>query len=165
MQVLPPALRYFKNWMEKGTEVAKTSLKPSPFQFFIILFGALFTLPHHWLIIIKSQFVISRSVLSLCQGREQHFPLSEENSLQEPELGLGLVPFHSLQHHVQASGLEILVFGWFTHTKEAILQSNQVHHTPREICCVPMQPLHQEPRGVCELMFIPDNGCAKKMHY
>lgn len=106
-----------KNRMEKGTEVGKSSLKPSPFQFFIILFGplsTLLTLPHHWLIIIiiRSHFVIT-SVQLPCKGREQRFPLTEEDSLQKPELaqGAGLAPSHSLQHHVQASGLEFLVSG------------------------------------------------------
>lgn len=97
--------------------MGKTPLKPSPFQFFIILFGPLFTLPtlpHHWLIIIiRSQSVITTSVLLPCKGREQRFPLTEEDPLQKSELaqGAGLVPSHSLWHHVQASGLEFLVSG------------------------------------------------------
>lgn len=134
--------------------MGKTSLKPSPFQFFIILFGPLFTpptLPHHWLVIFKSQFVISMSVVLLCKGREQSFPLTKEGSAPSetracPGTGAGSFPFTVAPCAAFRAG--VFSFWLIYLCKMSNPPQEKVHHTPREICCVPTQPLHQGPWGI-----------------
>lgn len=133
--------------------MGKTSLKPSPFQFFIILFGPLFTpptLPHHWLAIIKSQFVISMSCVAV-QREGAELP-SDQGGLctlrnqSLPGAGAGSFPFTV----VPCAAFRAGVFSfWLIYLfKMSNPPQEKVHHTPREICCVPTQLLHQGPWGI-----------------